>query len=145
MYAEPGYLPHSKPAMYTLALQNGRSPTCLLRLPTLLCSPARARQPSVRRASGCVPPSPAVLPEERRERTNPLLWPQFLKRRSHRPRAQSKTIEVNLQVSIAVWFFFSPFLLCKLSLLVLFSTGLANVLLLQLKLCPVTELHTGFA
>lgn len=110
-----------------------------------LCSPARARQPSVCRASGCAPPAPAVLPEERRERTNPLLWPQFLKQRSHRPRAQSKTIEVNLQVSIVVWGFFSPFLLCKLSLLVLFSTGLANVLLLQLKLCPVTELHTGFA
>lgn len=74
-----------------------------------LCSPARARQPSVCRASGCAPPAPAVLPEERRERTNPLLWPQFLKRRSRRPRAQSKTIGVNLQVSIVVWVFFPLF------------------------------------
>lgn len=144
MYAEPGYLPHSKPAMYTLALQNGRSPTCLLCLPALLCFPARAKQPSTCRVSA-VPPPPAILPKEQRERTNPLLCPQLLKQRSHQPRAQSKTIEVNLQVSIVGFvLFFFPFLPCKMSLLFLFSTGLANILLLQPKLCPVTELHIGF-
>ena len=105
---------------------------------TLLSSSGKAAQ---HESSLCCAP-PAVLPEERRERTNPLLWPKFLKWWSHQPRAQSKTTEVNLQVSIV---FFFPFLLCKLSLFFLFSTHLAKILLLQLKVCPVIELHIGFA
>lgn len=150
MYAERGYLPHSKPAMCMLALQNGRSPTCFLRLPTLLCLPARARQPSMRQVSA-VPL--AILPEGRREggreagdKSSALaLVPE-----AEEPPAKStsKTIEVNLKVSLVclgfLLFSFSLFY-CVSCLLFLCFTGLANILLLQLKLCPVTELHIGFA
>lgn len=59
-----------------------------------------------------------------------------------------KTIEVNLKVSLVCLGFllFSfPLFYCVSCLLFLFFTGLASILLLQLKLCPVTELHIGFA
>lgn len=103
MYAEQGYLLHSEPAMYTLAPQNGKIPSYLLCLPTLPCFPARRRQPSMCQVSTVPPGRPA-------HGTNALLLPQLLTQRSCLPTAQSKTIEINLQVSIVV-----TLLLCKLS------------------------------
>lgn len=144
MCAEQGYLLHSKPAVCTLALQNGSSPTCLLLLPTSLCLPARARQPSVWQGSAVPLP---ILPEEWREgESRDKSSALALVPGAEEPPAKStsKTIEVNLKVSLVCLGFllFSfPLFYCVSCLLFLFFTGLASILLLQLKLCPVTELH----
>lgn len=141
-----GYVLRSKPAMYTLALQSGRSPACLPRLPTLLCPPARARQPSM--CQGSAVPL-AILPEEGREAGDKSSALAPVPEAEEPPaKSTSKTIEVNLKVSLVCLGFllFSfPLFYCVSCLLFLFFTGLASILLLQLKLCPVTELHIGFA
>lgn len=108
----------------------------------LHCLASRARQPSMHQVSA-VPL--AILPEEGRETGDPLLWPWFLEPLA---KSTSKTIEVNLKVSLVClgfWLFSFPLFYCVSCLLFLFFTGLASILLLQLKLCPVTELHIGFA
>lgn len=139
-----GYLPHSKPAMRALALQNGRSPACLLCLPTSLCLPARARQPSMRQVSA--PAHPAWGREGGRGQISALA--PVPEAEEPPAKSTSKTIEVNLKVSLVCLGFllFSfPLCYCVSCLLFLFFTGLASILLLQLKLCPATELHIGFA
>lgn len=138
MYAEPGYLLHSKPVLYMLALQNGRSSTCLLRLPILLCFPARARQPGKHQVSAVSPWS--SCPQNRGRDKYWALAPVPL------AKSRGKITEVNLQVSkVCLAGFFPPLFYCISYLLFLFTTGLAKVPPLQLKLCPVTELHIGFA
>lgn len=136
-----GNLPQRKPAMRTLAPQNGSSPTCLFTLPS---SEGEAAQ----RVAGlcCAPARPAWGREGSRGQISALaLLPEAEEPPANRT---SKTIEVNLKVSLlclGFLLFSFPLFYCVSCLLFLFFTGLASILLLLLKLCPATELHIGFA